>query len=421
MKHSLLLLCTTLLCNMLLHAQIPEKATHITGEFADNTITSIEICRMEADPRVNDFHKIPFLNGHFSYDYPSEELEVLKITIWNKNDVGRYARFFAEGDSVHIKFTSDGPAKVKASTPRNTELLQLEQEIDDKFSLVRKKLTMMEKGGLDLTPEAKLLKQRLETAKGNGSPDSVTNAIIEEVERLVKADHIYTPEYTAICKQLEECRKQSIQYKREYARTHPDPVGLLCLYDATQKCKDDDSSEKEIIEIYQAIYAGKMPSFHLSDYLINWCASRQIRLGGTYFDFSAPDLDGKEHRLSEEIKGKVALIDLWASWCGPCRRKAKSMIPVYEEYKDKGFTIVGVARENSPENMRLALTNDKYPWLNLLELRDRAKIWQRYGAGNSGGATFLVDRDGTILAINPTPDEVRAILDTKLKPLYPIQ
>lgn len=88
---------------------------------------------------------------------------------------------------MHIKFTSDGPAKVKASTPRNTELLRLEQEIDDKFSLVRKKLTMMEKEGLDLTPEARLLEQRLKAAKENGSPDSVTNAIFEEAERLVKA------------------------------------------------------------------------------------------------------------------------------------------------------------------------------------------------------------------------------------------
>ncbi len=48
-------------------------------------------------------------------------------------------------------------------------------------------------------------------------------------------------------------------------------------------------------------------------------------------------------RLSDIIKGKVAVIDLWASWCMPCRAKAKAMIPIYEKYKDRGFEIVGVA------------------------------------------------------------------------------
>lgn len=90
------------------------------------------------------------------------------------------------------------------------------------------------------------------------------------------------------------------------------------------------------------------------------------------------------------------------------------MIPVYEKYKDKGFTIVGVARERDAEDMRRAVKKDKYPWLNLLELRDRAKIWQHYGIGNSGGNTFLVDPEGKILAIHPTAEEVRAILEKEL-------
>lgn len=51
------------------------------------------------------------------------------------------------------------------------------------------------------------------------------------------------------------------------------------------------------------------------------------------------------HSIS--LKEKVAMIDLWVSWFDPCRRKSQSMIPVYEAYKDKGFTIVGVAREEN--------------------------------------------------------------------------
>ena len=79
-----------------------------------------------------------------------------------------------------------------------------------------------------------------------------------------------------------------------------------------------------------------------------------------------------------------------------------------------GFTVVGVARERTPEAMRKAIERDQYPWLNLIELKDRTKLWNRYGI-RGGGNKFLVDRDGTILAIDPKPDKLEAILKEKLK------
>ena len=78
--------------------------------------------------------------------------------------------------------------------------------------------------------------------------------------------------------------------------------------------------------------------------------------GGRYVDFEVPDLGGSKVRLSDIIKGKIAVIDLWASWCMPCRAKAKMMIPIYEKYKDRGFEIVGVAREfKNTERMKQAI------------------------------------------------------------------
>ena len=79
-----------------------------------------------------------------------------------------------------------------------------------------------------------------------------------------------------------------------------------------------------------------------------------------------------------------------------------------------GFTVVGVARERNPEAMCKAIERDHYPWLNLIELKDRTKLWNRYGI-RGGGNKFLVDRDGTILAIDPKPDKLEAILKEKLK------
>ena len=96
-----------------------------------------------------------------------------------------------------------------------------------------------------------------------------------------------------------------------------------------------------------------------------------VKPGGHYVEFEAPDLEGRVVNVPEVINGKIAIIDLWASWCMPCRAKAKMMIPIYEKYKDKGFEIVGVAREfKNTERMKQAIAQDKYPWLQLGELAE---------------------------------------------------
>ena len=76
---------------------------------------------------------------------------------------------------------------------------------------------------------------------------------------------------------------------------------------------------------------------------------------------------------------------------------------------------MGVAREfKNTRNLELAIEKDRYPWLQLLELNDSHKIWTRYMLGNAGGGVFLIDRDGTILAVNPTAEQVREVLKEKL-------
>src|SRR5690606_30127293 len=130
-----------------------------------------------------------------------------------------------------------------------------------------------------------------------------------------------------------------------------------------------------------------------------------IKVGKNYTDFSAPDLNGSIVRLSDKIKGKVALLDLWATWCGPCITKSKAMLPVYNEYKDKGFVVIGVAGEFKNTNSLVKiLEREKWPWLTLVELDKQNNIWQKYGADNSGGAIFLIDQEGTILAKDPTAE-----------------
>ena len=163
------------------------------------------------------------------------------------------------------------------------------------------------------------------------------------------------------------------------------------------------------------IYAKRYPAAYSTRWLQGWFSGCNTKVGGDYFDFTAPDLAGNDHTLSKEIAGRVALIDLWGSWCASCRKHSKELIPLYDKYKDRGFTVVGVAREyDNADAMKTAIRRDGYPWLNLLELDDRLGIWTRYGIGNAGGGRFLVGRDGKILAINLEAAQVEAILEDKL-------
>jgi thiol-disulfide isomerase/thioredoxin len=141
----------------------------------------------------------------------------------------------------------------------------------------------------------------------------------------------------------------------------------------------------------------------------------KIKVGGQFVDFTLPDLNGRSQTLSELIKGKVAVIDLWATWCGPCIKHCREMVPVYEDYHDRGFTIVGVAAEiKDTDAMKRRLDKEKWPWVNLVELDHQNHIWDKYGASFGGGKIIMVDKNGVILAINPTAEEVRKKLEETL-------
>jgi thiol-disulfide isomerase/thioredoxin len=142
-----------------------------------------------------------------------------------------------------------------------------------------------------------------------------------------------------------------------------------------------------------------------------------IRVGGNLFDFTLADTVGNSYTLSNEIRGKIAFIDIWAPWCAPCIATSRSMKPVYEQFKDKGFTVIGVASKfKTLESVKNILRKDSYPWITLIdEPSFESEINIRYGIENAGGGTFLIDKIGTILAINPTSDEVIKILSENLK------
>ncbi|MCB9307185.1 MAG: AhpC/TSA family protein [Lewinellaceae bacterium] len=128
-----------------------------------------------------------------------------------------------------------------------------------------------------------------------------------------------------------------------------------------------------------------------------------IQVGMEAPEISLPGPDGKTRSLST-LKGKVVLLDFWASWCAPCRRANPHVVEVYKKYKNKGFDVFSVSldKQDGKDRWVQAIEKDGLEWDNHVS---DLQFWNSAPAAVYGvrsiPRTFLIGRDGKIVAINP--------------------
>lgn len=111
-------------------------------------------------------------------------------------------------------------------------------------------------------------------------------------------------------------------------------------------------------------------------------------------DFTLVNVEGKNVSLSD-YKGKVVIIDFWATWCGPCRRGIPDLVELQKEYKDN-LAVIGISldQENTKANVPGFVTNMK---INYPIVYTNDKVINDYGGINAIPTTFIIDKDGNIV------------------------
>ena len=146
--------------------------------------------------------------------------------------------------------------------------------------------------------------------------------------------------------------------------------------------------------------------------LVGFITNAQVKVDQIAPEISLPGVKDNAISLSS-LKGKVVLIDFWASWCGPCRAAIPNVIKLYNKYNAKGFEVFGVSIDSKKADWLKAIANDKIKYTQVMDKDGwNSTVAEKYGV-YSIPSTFLLDKTGKVIAIDLDGEE----LENKVKSL----
>lgn len=220
-------------------------------------------------------------------------------------------------------------------------------------------------------------------------------------------------QFKALSDSASKAVQDNIKYLESFMDEHDSPLGLAAyryLPIETERAVIDKHLEEDKKKYGDHYYMKSYVKF-VEDFDKMMINKSKLVLGGEAPDITMKDPAGNDRSLYD-LRGKVVLLDFWASWCGPCRRANPAVVQVYQEFKDKGFDVFSVSLDNKQEAWIQAIQKDQLTWPNHVS---QLKGWQseicRDYAIRAVPTTYLIDKEGKILGINLEPQE----LSVKLK------
>jgi peroxiredoxin len=202
-------------------------------------------------------------------------------------------------------------------------------------------------------------------------------------------------------------------FKQEFFNANQNSPALLPLLSLFDPNQNFEVYEMLVDQIVKGFDGAPTVNFVKSNYL-NFKAKHDelafLLPGKEALDFMQPKLDGKPLRLSD-LRGKVVLLDFWASWCGPCRRENPNVVKIYNKYKDAGFTVMSVSLDKDKNAWQEAIKRDNLSWTNHVSdfkawSNEAAQLYKVTGIP----FTVLIDKEGKIIKTNVRGEELEVLL-----------
>lgn len=218
---------------------------------------------------------------------------------------------------------------------------------------------------------------------------SAGNAIVSEAQQTVKS--IVNQYQTA----YNEAENSLNGQNKRYILDNKSDIAVLMFLDLYPKEQNAELHKAVITALHE-----KHPEHPIvkERWRIMNSPANKTAIGAMAPELAFKDPDGNIRKLSD-LRGKVVLIDFWASWCGPCRRENPNVRNIYAKYHDQGFEIYSVSLDRDAANWKKAIADDRLVWPDHVS---DLKQWQSEGAAIYGvrsiPSTFLLDREGRIVA-----------------------
>lgn len=217
--------------------------------------------------------------------------------------------------------------------------------------------------------------------------------------------------YQTLSKQVDTLHGSERQkLELEFVKINPSSIVsayILSVYTTTWgKRKSEELFDKFSAENKNSDYGKKVANFIR--------LNKEPQIGEQYVDFEMADPNGKSKKLSD-FKGKIILLEFWASTCGPCRQQNPNLVKTYMKFKPKGFEIFAVSTDQEKKSWLQAIEKDSLIWEHVSDLKgDDNEASLIYGVTGIPD-NFLIDQNGVILGRNLRGNE----LNEKLASIMP--
>jgi len=390
----------------------------LTGEFVGQDSDTLILTKATEDPRSSQT-MISVNNGRFNYTLTTPFTEAYTLILKSEFDSGAWRQFYffpyngiTEFKLYQRQVNSKSEIKGGKLTSEYYDYQESYNEtFRSKYQAIQDSILLLINKNKYYTTEYLEIQAEVHRAKNSDTLVRLT----QKLQRMTDSGDFATPEGKLLNEKWDSINNTAKIWRYNYIADNPSLVSYYFLIEDMKNLEYFKNFSIDDIKEKVPVFFEKYPNHSYTEIMkVLFESEEQVQVGGNYIDFSLPDLDGKIYTLSEIINGKYAVIDLWASWCGPCILGSRELIPLYEEFHEKGFTVCGIANEfKDTDELKNLLEKEKFPWINLVELDGKTQIWLKYGVPGAGRKIF-VDDNGTILSIDPEIEQIREILNEKI-------